>query len=681
MDLHLLGAAGTVTGSRTLITTDGATVLVDCGLFQGYKALRERNWRALPIDPRGLDAVLLTHAHIDHSGYLPRLVQEGFSGPVWCTEGTADLCRLLLPDSGYLQEEDARFANKRGYSKHRPAAPLYTQEQARASLELLRPVPWAEPVKIGPLTATFHRAGHILGASMVHLRGPTGSVLITGDLGRPNDPLMLPPAEISEPPDLLVLESTYGDRSHGQGDPLEQLHAVVSRTIARDGVVLIPTFAVGRAQSVLLGLHRLIEHGRLPRDLPIFLNSPMAVNATELYQRHADLHRLSPTEIDAVANTATLVRTADESRQLNQRQGPMVILSAAGMLTGGRVLHHLKAFAPDPRNTLLLAGFQAGGTRGASIAAGATSVKIHGEQVPIACEVERIDAWSAHADADEILAWLGRWPHPPEHVLLNHGEPEASEALRRRIVEELGWSCSVGELGSRVDVGDASTSVVAPEPTRAPAPPLRHTPTDNRLQSLGAERALVVLGGSGVPTVSDAKRRLTRAALATSENPENAGARRALRSAERQLEHAQWHDQARALVDLASEASDLALVCGTGSPLDHTLRDAARERGVPFIASEADALRSAGLPAATGAVVIFPGDLTTLATVYAVLERALADGTQAPIVFMGRKYWSDVLDIERLEREGLLDGAESVSLRYADSADLAWSLIRERLDA
>jgi metallo-beta-lactamase family protein len=676
MDLHLLGAAGCVTGSRTLVHGDGATLLVDCGLFQGFKALRARNWRPLPVPPRDVDAVLLTHAHIDHSGYLPRLVNEGFRGPVWCTRATADLCGLLLPDSGHLQEEDARFANKHGFSRHSPAAPLYTEADARAALERLTPVAWGDPLKIGPFTATFRQAGHILGASMIALRGRGGTVLFSGDLGRPNDPLMHPPAVVQEVPDLLVLESTYGNRHHDGADPLDALGRVVSATIARGGTVVIPTFAVGRAQAVLLGLHRLVESGRLPADLPVYLNSPMAVDATELYTRHADLHRLTTAEIRAVARAARLVRTVEESRRLNEDRSPKVILSASGMLTGGRVLHHLAAFAPDPKNTLLFVGFQASGTRGAAILAGAETVKVHGEQVPIRCEVARIDAWSAHADADEIMGWLRTFPAAPGHTVLNHGEPDAAEALRVRIDQELGWSVSVGEIGETLTVGRAPVPAARPVRAHPPEAPAPATPLDAPLDALGARGAVVVLGGSRIPSPADARRELTRAALRISEHPEDADARAALRVAERRSAHARWYDEATHLPAFMAKIPHLALVCGAGEGLTKVLGRAAADADVPFVEAPQRDLRDPGLPAHTRAVIAFPGGLTTLATVYALIS---AVGPEVPVVFVDRAFWHEMLDVDRLAREGLINGEPSMPLLYADAVDQAWSLLEPYL--
>ncbi|TVQ89608.1 MAG: MBL fold metallo-hydrolase [Deltaproteobacteria bacterium] len=677
MDVHFLGAAGSVTGSRTLVSVEGTHLLVDCGLFQGFKALRARNWRPLPFDARKLDAVLLTHAHIDHSGYLPRLVKEGFRGPVWCTQATADLCGLLLPDSGHLQEEDARYANKRGFSKHNPAQPLYTEQEARTALASLAPVPWGEEVRIGPISATFLPAGHILGASMVHLDGPDGSALFTGDLGRLRDPLMNPPAALDLAPDLLILESTYGDRAHSEQDPLDQLEAVVTRTIERDGVVLIPAFAIGRAQAVLLGLHRLIAQGRLPASLPIYLNSPMAVDATELYLRHAADHRLSAAETRAMIATAKLIRTVQESERLNQHKGPAVILSASGMLTGGRVLHHLKAFAPDPKNTLLLAGFQAAGTRGASIAAGAESVRIHGEEVPIACEVARIDAWSAHADANEILTWLGRASKAPGQIVLNHGEPQASDALRQRIERELGWHTSVAELGQLVTLGRKSDAplVVDPDPP-SPSTSSVPAPMDRSVDSLGARASLVVIGGQDLPDLARAERDHTRLSVALAERPDDQRARRALGIAERALAHARWRQQLPLLAQRAKALGGLAILTLEGDGLPKELTAACRQIEQPIVPIDELALRAGELPSHCAAVMVFPGGLRTLATLYALLESSHA--RRCPFVLIGRRFWHDVAGIDQLVSEGML-AEDATPVLHAEDVEQAWAMLETRL--
>lgn len=442
MEITFLGATGTVTGSKYLLRTPSRTVLVDCGLFQGYKQLRLRNWAPLPCDARSIDAVVLTHAHIDHSGYLPLLIKNGFAGKVYCSAATLDLCAILLPDSGHLQEVEARYANQKGYSRHHPALPLYTLDEAKQALRRFQPVAYGDTFDLGGgLTLRQLPAGHILGASLTLLSDGRRSVLFSGDLGRPNDPIMKPPAAVTQA-DYVVVESTYGNRAHGRSDPQQTLAEVINRTAQRHGVVVIPAFAVGRAQTLLYHIHALKTAHKIP-DIPVFLNSPMAVNANSLYRRHLDEHRLTPAQCDAVCATAHIVNSVEESQQLNERRGPMVIISASGMATGGRVLHHIKAFAPHPRNTILFAGFQAGGTRGGAMVAGAEAVKIHGEYVPIRAEVAILNDLSAHADYVEILQWLGHFTAPPRHTFVTHGEPSAADAMRKHIEGKLYWRCSV----------------------------------------------------------------------------------------------------------------------------------------------------------------------------------------------------------------------------------------------
>ena len=452
MKIRFLGATGTVTGSKYLVTAGDARVLVDCGLFQGYKQLRLRNWAAPPVEPASIAAVILTHAHIDHSGYLPLFVKRGFRGPVYCSEATADLCRILLPDSAWLQEEQAEHANRYGWSKHAPALPLYTRADAQVALARLAPVPLDREWECAPgIHATQRRAGHILGASMVAMRSDDASCLFSGDLGRPDDPIMHPPADAGGA-DALVLESTYGNRAHPVLDTGAQIASIVSRTAARGGVVIVPAFAVGRAQALLLHLHRLKAAGAIAPALPIYVDSPMATDVTSVYVRHRDEHRLDERECRALSQVARFVATPDESRALDQSSWPMVILAGSGMATGGRVLHHLKRFAPDPRNTILFTGFQAGGTRGDAMVRGADEVKIHGAYVPVRAEVRNLETLSAHADAAEILDWLARWRKPPRRVYLTHGEPDAADALRRRIAERFGWDCAVPDYLEEADV-------------------------------------------------------------------------------------------------------------------------------------------------------------------------------------------------------------------------------------
>ena len=449
MALTFLGGAGTVTGSKYLLDAPGARVLVDCGLFQGFKQLRLRNWAPFPVAPESIEAVVLTHAHLDHSGYLPLLVRNGFSGPILCTEATRDLCAILLPDSGYLQEKDAEFANRHGFSKHRPALPLYTRADAEASLARFAPVAFGQARRIGRnLTVRFLPAGHILGAAIVELVHRATRLVFSGDLGRPGSPTMLDPTPVRHA-DCLLVESTYGDRRHDARDPEDALAQVITRTAVRGGTVLVPAFAVGRTQTLLFHLHRLKAAGRIP-DLPIFLDSPMAIDASELLCRHLEAHKLTEQECRSSCGVARYVRDVEESKALNANAVPKVIVSASGMATGGRVLHHLKRLAPDPRNTILFTGFQAGGTRGAALVAGAERVKIHGAYVPVRAEVDNLSMLSAHADADEILGWLRNFERPPAMTFVTHGEPAAADALRHRIEEELGWNCRAPEHGETV---------------------------------------------------------------------------------------------------------------------------------------------------------------------------------------------------------------------------------------
>ena len=442
MEILFLGATGTVTGSRYLLRGSRASVLVDCGLFQGFKQLRLRNWAALPVNPEAVSSVLLTHAHLDHSGYLPLLVRNGFKGKIRCSEATYDLCRILLPDSGRLQEEDAEYANRRGFSKHKPALPLYTEADAKRSLASFAPVAFEREADVDGLRVTFLPAGHILGASIVSIRDDKRTVVFSGDLGRPNDPITVAPARVRGA-DYVVVESTYGNRRHDPADPKIKLGDVIKRTIARGGVVVIPSFAVGRAQSLLYLIHVLKSEGTIPADLPVYLNSPMAVDATAIYHKHRSEHRLTFEQCEAMCHAATIVNSPEESRRLNAMHGPMVVIAASGMATGGRVVHHLKAFAPDERNTILFAGFQAGGTRGATILSGAESVKIHGEYVPIRAEVALIDNMSAHADYAEILDWLKGFGRAPRETFVTHGELVAADAMRKQIEEALGWRVRV----------------------------------------------------------------------------------------------------------------------------------------------------------------------------------------------------------------------------------------------
>ncbi|PWS34367.1 MBL fold metallo-hydrolase [Falsiroseomonas bella] len=446
--LTFLGGAGTVTGSKYLVELRGSRLLVDCGLFQGFKQLRLRNWDPFPVEPRSIDAVVLTHAHLDHTGYLPLLVRNGFRGPIYCTPPTLDLSALILPDSGHLQEKDADFANRHGFSKHKPALPLYTQADAERSLRQFRTLDFGREHEILPsVTIRYRLAGHILGAASVELVHDGVRTVFSGDIGRFDSPTM-PDPETLPLADHLLVESTYGNRRHDPKSPEDALAEVITRTSARGGTVLIPSFAVGRAQALLFHLQRLKAARRIP-DLPVFLDSPMAQDASDILCRYPGLTRLSEGECRAACGVARYVRDVEESKSLDVTPMPKVIISASGMATGGRVLHHLKVFAPDRRNTILFSGFQAGGTRGAAMVAGAEAVKIHGSYIPVRAEIANLPMLSAHADADELLRWLKGFERPPKATWVVHGEPEASDTLRHRIEEELGWPCRVAEHGGR----------------------------------------------------------------------------------------------------------------------------------------------------------------------------------------------------------------------------------------
>lgn len=452
MNLKFLGATGTVTGSKYFLEQAGKNILIDCGLFQGLKELRLRNWAKLPVDPASIDAVLLTHAHIDHSGYIPLLVKNGFKGTIYCSDATYDLCRILLPDSGYLQEADAQRANRHKYSKHKPALPLYTEKDAERSLQQFKTVDFDKPHDLGNgLTFTLSRSGHILGASFIRVHDQQTSILFSGDIGRLEDPVMKAPVSAHDA-DYLVLESTYGDRLHKEGDPQEKIGKIIRDTAARGGSIIIPAFAVGRTQSVLYYIHELIKAGEI-LSVPVFLDSPMAINATELLSKHHKEHRLSKELSDSVSHIAKYVRTADESKALDHSNGmPAVIISASGMATGGRILHHLKYFLGDERNTILFTGFQAAGTRGARLVHGEDEIKIHGAMWPVRAQIEILHNISAHADYSEILSWLGSFKTPPRRTFITHGEPEAASSLRMKIEDRLGWDVVVPEYLQEVDL-------------------------------------------------------------------------------------------------------------------------------------------------------------------------------------------------------------------------------------
>jgi metallo-beta-lactamase family protein len=415
-----------------------------------YKNLRLLNWDPLPFDASRLDAVVLTHAHLDHSGALPLLIRNGFRGAIYATPATVELCGLLLPDSGHLQEDDARFANRHKTSKHSPALPLYTEEDARNALRYFKSLELDHQISVGSLKLRLRMAGHILGASSVELTTDQGCVLFSGDIGRPDDLVMKPPAPI-EHADYLIVESTYGDRLHSLNDDGLVLADVIARTAARGGMVLVPAFAVGRAQNLLYEIYLLKKAGRIP-DLPVFLDSPMAIDSLHIYSRHHNEHRLSVEDCKGMSTVSKICRTVDESRALDQLSYPAIIISASGMATGGRILHHLRMMASDHRNSVVFAGYQAGGTRGAKMVAGDKTVRIFGEDIAINAEVVSLPSMSAHADAEQLIEWMKTLKKKPKHVFVTHGEPSSADALRLRIARELGWDVSVPLLGQRVEI-------------------------------------------------------------------------------------------------------------------------------------------------------------------------------------------------------------------------------------
>lgn len=447
MKILFLGGTETVTGSRFLVETGNTRVLVDCGLFQGYKWLRQRNWQPLSLDINTLNAVLLTHAHLDHSGYIPRLYQQGYRGPVYTHAATRSLCEILLPDSGHIQEEDARFLERHKLSKHEHPEPLYDQRTAEISLELFEPLAFGEKLRVGDMSVTFQPAGHILGAASIVVEAEGKRVGFSGDVGRPEDILMYPPSLLPEL-DLLVLESTYGNRHHPVTDPWEDLAAIVNATAARGGVVMIPSFAVGRAQLLQHMLAKLMDDRRIP-ELPIFLDSPMAIDVSGIYHQYAEQHRLTDHDLGRMVARVTYTHSVEESKALSELNYPHIIIAGSGMMAGGRILHHMKRLLPNHRNSLLLTGHQAGGTRGSHLLGGGETVKIHGEYVPRKAQLAVINGLSGHADYRELGRWLNESGLPANTpVRLVHGEPESADALRLYLQDHGGYHAEVAEYRS-----------------------------------------------------------------------------------------------------------------------------------------------------------------------------------------------------------------------------------------
>ena len=457
LSLTSLGGAGTVTGSKHLLNYDGRRLLVDCGLFQGPRELRELNSRRLEVEPASIDAVVLTHAHLDHSGYLPRLVNDGFDGPIYATPATIDVARLILLDSAFLQEKDAEFANRHGFSRHRPALPLYTRADAELALEKFRPGAFHEPHDLGgDASLLFRRAGHILGAATaeIHISGQT--IVFSGDLGRYGDETMVDPAPVPHA-DCLVIESTYGDRLHPKIDTQQVLHDIIERTARRGGTILIPAFAVGRTQEVLYLLRELEDAKRIP-VLPVIVDSPMAAQATQVYNRWNEEHdeeyasilmqKRHPLRTASMSTAAT----RDESKKLNDMRGSRIIISASGMLTGGRVLHHAMRVLPDENATIIFVGYQAAGTTGRHVLDGDREAKVMKNWIPVRCHVEKVEGFSAHADWKGVIRWLEGLNGTPKTAFTTHGEPEAAEAMAQHIRDRFGWNVEVPQYGQTVEL-------------------------------------------------------------------------------------------------------------------------------------------------------------------------------------------------------------------------------------
>lgn len=469
MTLTFLGAARTVTGSKHMLEVDGHRMLVDCGLFQGLKDLRERNWQALPVRATDIEAVVLTHAHLDHSGFLPRLVAQGFRGRIFCTPGTADLARIVLADAGRLQEEDAERANRKGYTKHRPAMPLFTEQDAERAMTLLQPVGYERPVPVMPgVAAEFINAGHLLGSAYarVHVASTGKTILFGGDLGRYSRPVLPDPSPVADA-DVLLLESTYGNRVHEPDDDGRFLAKVITETSSRGGKVIIPAFALGRVEELLYWIHYLEDQRRIP-ELPVYVDSPMASAALAQYRKRGleldpDITEQAAGGDGPIARAARrlclfctaklrVVSAVADSRHIQDSDESCIVISSSGMATGGRVLHHLVRTLPDARNTILFAGYQAAGTRGRALREGARFTRIHGQDIPVRACIEALDSMSAHADANEIMRWLGNFTRPPALTCLVHGEPEPMDALKARIERELGWTVKTPAHQEKIDL-------------------------------------------------------------------------------------------------------------------------------------------------------------------------------------------------------------------------------------
>ena len=461
VSLKFLGAAKSVTGSKYLLTVDGANILVDGGLFQGLKELRERNWHPLPVDVQQIDMIVVTHAHIDHIGYLPRLVRDGFAGTILCTQATADLMTIMLKDAAKLQEEEALFAFKRGYSKHAKPEPLFNEADALNVLSMVRSYPMDKSIELlEHVSVMFRNTGHLLGSAFVTFtlegHSQTKTIVFSGDVGRYDDPIMRPPDTLTTA-DVLIVESTYGDRTNPMGDVKSRLAEVVNEAVEHSGCIVIPAFAVGRTQTLIYYLHHLMAERRIP-TLPIFIDSPMAINATDLYERHASNHKIDVRkergELISLFDSPNIhfCNTRDQSKALNERKSPAIIISASGMCTGGRILHHLHHRLPRESDTILFVGYQGEGTRGRDMLEGAPTIRVFGDDVPVKCRIREVHGLSAHADQPELLRWLSTLTQSPKVTFITHGEEKAARALGRTITEKLGWNTVVPEYLETVNL-------------------------------------------------------------------------------------------------------------------------------------------------------------------------------------------------------------------------------------
>lgn len=445
LSIQFLGGAGTVTGSKYLIRYGATQILVDCGMFQGLKKLRQKNWDPFPINPKELDAVVLTHAHIDHSGYFPVLTKKGFNGPTYCTTGTKELCKILLPDSAHLHEEEAEYMNRHEISKHRPALPLYTVEDANKSINTMQAVEWHKPVYIkDDIMIEFFPISHLLGASAVRIKLGKTKIVFSGDIGRNNDPI-LPDRHHVQSADYLLVESTYGNRLHPEVNVQEELSEIINKTVSRGGCTIIPTFAVGRAQALLYHIHHMKKNGLIAKDIPVYLNSPMAIEATKTYFKLDELLRPTQDELQEYFSNVNYLQTVEQSKQMNSIKTPAILLSSSGMISGGRVEHLIKAKGPNPKNSIVLVGYQAAGTRGEALLNGKKELRIHGQTVPIKAEVHSIQGLSAHADYEGMLDWMAHFDKKPIKTFIVHGEPESASAFKKHIEERLKWDVVIPE--------------------------------------------------------------------------------------------------------------------------------------------------------------------------------------------------------------------------------------------